>query len=198
MDDIMRRSMKQDPTLAAISVSTPRYSNRLRSQSIDFKNNMSKYSAYNSPKSTKSFFVDPKEDKKLQVGVLTSLSWTQSKNFIDIPKMIERVPGEFFIGKYQTQAMYDLPTCIGENMSKIPRFYKMSGRYRRLHGNLLRNMNVLQKADPSKEGAPPEPRPFNINYEKMLGGYEKLGHMKKLSVPFEMSKAKARDMTMLM
>lgn len=41
-------------------------------------------------------------------------------------------------------------------------------------------------------------RPRNINYEKMLEGYDKLGHMKKLSVPFDMSKSKARDMTMLM
>lgn len=39
---------------------------------------------------------------------------------------------------------------------------------------------------------------MNINYEKMIGGYEKLGHMKKLSVPFDMGKSKARDMTMLM
>jgi len=28
--------------------------------------------------------------------------------------MIERVPGEHFIGKYLTHASYDLPSCIGE------------------------------------------------------------------------------------
>ena len=39
---------------------------------------------------------------------------------------------------------------------------------------------------------------MNINYEKMLKGYEKLGHMKKLSVPFDMGKSKSRDMSMLM
>jgi hypothetical protein len=74
----------------------------------------------------------------------------------------------------------------------------MSGRYRRLHGNLLKKMTTLERADPSKDGAQKEIRPVNINYEKMLGGYDKLGHMKKLSVPFDMSKSKARDMSMLM
>lgn len=136
MDDIMRRSMKNDPTLMT-TTSTPRQSNKLKSQSIDFRS-----TDFSSPMSIKSFTADPMTDKKLQMG-LTSLSWTQSKNFIEIPKMIERVPGEYFIGKYQTQAMYELPTCIGEDMGKIPRFHKMSGRYRRLHGNLLRNMTVL-------------------------------------------------------
>ncbi|TNV82030.1 hypothetical protein FGO68_gene16144 [Halteria grandinella] len=202
MKDILRKSMKQENLTTA---STPRQSNKLRSQSIDFKSLMNNsqgnhgfgLSGFNSPASVKSF-NDPLSEKKLQVGVLTSLSWSQSKNFINIPKMIERVPGEFFIGTYPTQASYDLPTCIGEDINKLPRFHKMSGRYRRLHGNLLRNMNNLQKADPSTDGAPPEARPVNINYENMLSGYERLGHMKKLSVPFDMGKAKARDMGMLM
>jgi len=114
-----------------------------------------------------------------------------------IPKMIERKHGEYFIGEYATQACYDLPTCIGELMYTIPKFDKMSGRYRRLHGNLLRNMNALQKADHVRDGAAKEIRPVNINYEKMLAGYEKLGHMKKLAVPFDMTKAKARDSAML-
>lgn len=59
-------------------------------------------------------------------------------------------------------------------------------------------MTIIQRPEPSKDGAPKEVRPVNINYEKMLGGYEKLGHMKKLSVPFDMGKSKARDMTMMM
>jgi len=81
--------------------------------------------------------------------------------------MIERVPGENFIGKYETHACYDLPTCIGENMYTIQKFKKMSGRERRLNGNLLRNMNNLVKAAP-KDAAPRDAaRPFNINYEKM-------------------------------
>jgi hypothetical protein len=32
----------------------------------------------------------------------------------------------------------------------------------------------------------------------MISGFEKLGHFKKLAVPFNMGKAKARDMSMLM
>ena len=91
---------------------------------------------------------DPTQDKQLQMAQPVSLSWTQSKNSLNIPKMIERVPGENFIGKYETQAMYDLPSCIGELLYTIPRFKKMSGREQRLNGNLLRNMNALVKAGP--------------------------------------------------
>ena len=82
-------------------------------------------------------------------------------------------------------------------MHTIPRFQKMSGRYRRLHGNMLKKMALNVRAAP--EDCPPkEIRPMNINYEKLLGGYEKLGHMKKLSVPFDMGKSKSRDMSMMM
>ena len=85
--------------------------------------------------------------------------------------MIERVPGENFIGKYETHACYDLPTCIGENMYTIPAFKKMSGRERRLNGNLLRNMNNLVKAAP-KDAVPHDAaRPMSINYERMLRGF---------------------------
>lgn len=107
------------------------------------------------------------------------------------------MPGEYFIGSFATEATYDLPTSIGESIEKMPRFNKMSGRYRRIHGSLVRNLNELQKSAP-RDGANMDIRPRNINYEKMLEGYDKLGHMKKLSVPFDMSKSKARDMTMLM
>lgn len=82
-------------------------------------------------------------------------------------------------------------------MYTIPKFQKMSGRYRRLHGNLLRGMNDLQKAE-EKDGASNVSKLYNINYENMLKGYDKLGHMKQLSVPFNMAKAKSRDMSMFM
>ena len=74
----------------------------------------------------------------------------------------------------------------------------MSGRHRRLPGSLLRNMNSLMKANETDASSKNEDRPKTINYERMLGGYDKLGHMKKLSVPFDMSKSKSRDMSMLM
>jgi hypothetical protein len=112
--------------------------------------------------------------------------------------MIERVPGEHFIGQYATHASYDLPSSFGESMHTIPRFQRMSGRYRRLHGNLLRNVNSLQKAAPKDGVSEDASRPKNINYEKMLQGYERLGHMKKAAIPFDMSKIKARDMNMYM
>ena len=124
------------------------------------------------------------------------LSWTQSKNAIKIPKMIER--GENFIGKLETQAMYDLPTCIGELFYTIPKFNRMSGRDARLNGNLLRNMNALVKAGP-KDAAPRDSaRPFNINYENIEKGFHRLGHIKKQAVGFDMGKSKARDMNMYM
>jgi hypothetical protein len=128
-----------------------------------------------SPK--KSGIPDQELDKKFQVHSPVNLSWSLSKNFIKIPKMIERVPGENFIGKYETHACYDLPTCIGENMYTIPRFNKMSGRERRLNGNLLRNMNNLQKATAADAVPHDASRPVNINYEKMLRGFHKLGHI---------------------
>ena len=111
--------------------------------------------------------------------------------------MIERKHGEYFVGEFATQASYNLPSCIGELMYTIPKFDRMSGRYRRLHGNLLKGMTPLQRAEFSRDGAAKEIRPFNIDYEKMLAGYEKLGHMKKLATPFNMSKIKARDLAML-
>lgn len=126
------------------------------------------------------------------------LSWTQSKNSMKIPKMIERVPGENFIGKYETQAMYDLPTCIGELMYTIPKFKKMAGRERRVHGTLLRNMNALVKAGPEDAAPRDSSRPFNISYERMMTGFHKLGHVKKQAIGFDMGKSKARDMNMYM
>lgn len=112
--------------------------------------------------------------------------------------MIERVPGENFIGKYETQAMYDLPSCIGELLYTIPKFKKMSGREARLNGTLLRNMNALVKAGP-KDAAPLDSaRPFNINYENMQKGFHRLGHIKKQAIGFDMGKSKARDMNMYM
>lgn len=154
---------------------------------------------FSSPKSTKSFMHDQSTDKKLKHG-LVSLSWQQSKNFIDIPKMIERIPGENFIGEYLTHACYELPVSFltKEQLKKIPHFNRMSGRYRRLPGSLVRNMTGQQRAEPRDGASPDLDRPKNINYEKLLQGYEKLGHMKKLAVPFDMSKSKARDMNMLM
>jgi len=112
--------------------------------------------------------------------------------------MIERVPGENFIGHYETEAMYDLPSCIGELMYTIPRFKKMSGREQRLNGNLLRNMNALVKAGPQDAAPRDSARPFNISYEKMAKGFHKLGHIKKQAIGFDMGKAKARDMNMYM
>lgn len=80
----------------------------------------------------------------------------------------------------------------------MPRFQKMSGRYRRLPGSLTRNMNMLQKAAPEDCVPRETDRIKTINYEKMLAGHEKLGHFKKLSVGFDMGKSKARDMSMMM
>lgn len=74
----------------------------------------------------------------------------------------------------------------------------MRGRYQRLPGSLLRNMNSLVKANETDSTSKNDDRPNTINYERMLGGYDKLGHMKKLSVPFDMSKTKSRDMSILM
>ena len=112
--------------------------------------------------------------------------------------MIERVPGENFIVKYETQAMYDLPSCIGELLYTIPKFKKMSGREARLNGTLLRNMNALVKAGP-KDAAPMDSaRPFNINYENMQKGFHRLGHIKKQAIGFDMGKSKARNMNMYM
>jgi hypothetical protein len=93
--------------------------------------------------------------------------------------MIERIPGENFIGKYETHACYDLPTCIGENMYTIPKFSKMNGREMKVNGTLLRTMNNLVKAAPKDFVAHDVDRPKNINYEKMLGGFRQLGHIKK-------------------
>lgn len=61
----------------------------------------------------------------------------------------------------------------------------------------MRKMGPLEKSG-LKDGGYKEKKLFNINYEKMLRGYDKLGHMKKLSVPFDMSKIKSRDMSMMM
>jgi hypothetical protein len=148
-----------------------------------------------SPK--KSGITDPETDKKLQVNSPVNLSWTQSKNFLSIPKMIERIPGENFIGKYETHACYDLPTCIGENMYTIPKFTKMSGRERRLNGNLLKTMNNLVKAAPKDAVAHDAARPMNINYEKMMRGFHKLGHVQK-QMTLDMGKQSSRDMNMYM
>ena len=112
--------------------------------------------------------------------------------------MIERVPGENFIGKYETQAMYDLPSCIGELMYTIPKFKQMAGRDRIVHGNLLRNMNALVKAGPEDAAPKDSARPYNISYEKMQTGFQKLGHVKKQAIGFDMGKIKARDMNMYM
>jgi hypothetical protein len=53
----------------------------------------------------------------------------------------------------------------------------MSGRERRLNGNLLRNMNNLVKAAPKDAVARDAARPFNINHEKMMRGFHNLGHV---------------------
>jgi hypothetical protein len=82
-------------------------------------------------------------DAKLRIHSPVNLSWTYNKNRLEIPKMIERKPGENFVGKFATHASYDLPTCIGELMYSVPTFTKMSGRARRLHGNLLKDMNSM-------------------------------------------------------
>ena len=73
----------------------------------------------------------------------------------------------------------------------------MSGRERRLNGNLLRNMNNLVKAAP-KDAVPRDAaRPVNINYEKMLRGFHNLGHVQK-QMTLDMGKQSARDMNMYM
>ena len=148
-----------------------------------------------SPK--KSGIPDKETDKQLQVHSPVNLSWTLHKNFMSIPKMIERVPGENFIGKYETHACYDLPTCIGENMYTIPKFSKMSGRERRLNGNLLRDMNNLVKGRPADAIPHDVARPMNINYEKMIRGFHKLGHVQK-QMTLDIGKQPARDMNMYM
>lgn len=148
-----------------------------------------------SPK--KSGINSPETDKKYQLHQPVNLSWTLSKNFIDIPRTLERVPGENFIGKYETQASYDLPSCIGELMYTIPKFSKMNGRELRLNGNILRNMGPLVKASEKDGVAKDVTRPWNINLEKMLNGFNKLGHWKR-ELGFSMGKQKSRDMTMYM
>ena len=219
MDDLMRRTLKEEMKRSR------RFSQKnmpLNDSNFDWKSNNSQpgsarlrsvthsqdFKAGDFGGTPRSSTVDTSDvimttrhkvaDAKLKMNTPVNLSWTQSKNCVKIPTMIERKHGEYFIGTYPTQATYDLPTCIGELMYTIPQFERTSGRYRRLHGNLLKSMNGMQRAEFSRDGAAKEIRPMNINYEKMLSGYERLGHMKKLAVPFDMGKAKARDSSMLM